>query len=245
MQKICFQFGPQDKRDPGITTDDLEHFFKAIEDSPQLYPYFMKIFPDGLWRLCTKMASYITRVSNKNIITPADTEFLKKIHHGLGIDEATYDEFTRLFAHVCCRNKSDSRRKKMLSIFSLLKEHICPSAGREKNFAAFCGVVLNLDPKEWKQEADSEPTCWLDSFPEPSSCFRSIHEIPRSEVWNEPAHCFHLKKRLRRCEKLIRVIQNNSERMEMRISKLEEESKSEQFIMKRKRDLDLVGISCI
>jgi len=240
MQNFLFKSGLQDQRDTDVTTDELEQFFKAIVDSPQLYPYFMKIFPDGLWRKCTKMADYITRVSNKDIITPADTEFLKKIHHRLGIDEATYDEFTSLFAHICCRNKSDARRKQMLSTFSLLKEHICPFAGRGKNFAAFCEVVLNLDPKNWKQEVDNEPGCWLDSFPQPSGCFRSIGELASSEAWNEQAHLVHLQKRLRRCHKLITVIQNNGKRMEMRISKLEEESKKEQFRLKSKRDLDLV-----
>jgi len=240
MENIFLKSGLQDKTDPDVTTDDIEQFFRAIIDSPQLYPWFMKLFPDGLWRKCTKMASFITRVSKKNMITPSDTEFLKKIHHPLGIDEATYDEFTRLFAHICCRNKSDARRKKMLSTFSLLKEQICPFAGRGKNFAAFCGVVLNLDANDRMQEVDKEPGCWVDSFPEPSGCFRSICESTRAEVWNEDAHFFHLQKRLRRCEKLITVIQNNTERMDMRISKLEQESKNEQFMMKRKRDLDLV-----
>jgi len=186
------------------------------------------------------MASYITRISKKNMITPADTEFLKKIHHPLVIDEATYDEFTRLFAHICCRNKSDACRKKMLSTFSLLKEQICPFAGKRKNFAAFCGVVLNLENNDRKQEVDKEPGSWLDSFPEPSRCFGSICELTRSEVWNEQAHCFHLQKRLRRCEKLITVIQNKTKRMDMRLSKLEQESKNEQFMMKKKTDLDLV-----
>jgi len=240
MQNFCFKSGLQDKSDPDVTTDDIEQFIKAIVDNPQLYPYFMKLFPDGLWRMCTKMASYLTRIWNKSMITPADTEMLKKIHHRLGIDEATYDEFTMLFAHICCRNKSDARRKKMLATFSMLKEHICPFAGRRKNFAAFCGVVLNLDHKDCKKEVDSKHGCWLDSFPEPSGCFRSIGELNRSEVWNEHAHFFHLQKRLRGCEKLITVIQNDIKYMEMRILKLEEGSRNEQFIRNRKRDLDLV-----
>jgi len=234
MQKKNLKSGCQDKNDPAIATDVIEDFCNAIVDSPELYPHFMKLSPHGLRRMCTKLASYITRISNKNIITPADTEFLKKIHQPLNIDETSYTEFTRLFAHVCCRNKNDSRRKKMLSTFSLLKAHICPFAGGGQNFAAFCGVLSNV--------VDKEQGCWLYSFPEPSDeyCCRSTDKLSRSEVWNEQAQFFHLRKRLRRCEKLITVIQLKSKRMEMRISKLEEESKYEQFIIKRKRDLDLI-----
>jgi len=48
MQNFLFKSGLQDKRDSGVTTDEIEQFFDAIVDSPQLYPYFMELFPDGL-----------------------------------------------------------------------------------------------------------------------------------------------------------------------------------------------------
>jgi len=120
-------------------------------NSPELYPYFMKLRPDGLFGMCNKMSSYLTRVFHKNTITPADTQHLKQIHHSMNIKEETYDKFTKLFAHICCRGKSDSRRKKMLRMFKLLKAHICPSAGTKKNLDAFVWVISNLhsDSEEW------------------------------------------------------------------------------------------------
>jgi len=218
----------QDKDDPTISNDSIEEFYYAILNSPELYPYFMEIHQKGLWRKCNKMASYITLLSNKSIITPADTEFLKKIHHSLSINESTYEDFTKLFAHICCRNKSDFRRKKMLSLFSLLKPYICPVAGSEENFAAFCKVILNLNPADWNRR------------PRDNFFFRSNDELSRSEIWNEQAQYIHLRKRLRRCEKLITVIQNKTRRMEMRITKLEENSKKNENMTKQQRDLELV-----
>jgi len=221
--------GCQDKDDPTISNDSIEEFYCAILNSPEFYPSFMNIHRKRLWRKCNKMASYITLVSNKNIITPADTEYLKKIHHRMNINENTYDDFTRLFAHICCRNKSDFRRRKMLSLFSLLKASICPVAGSGKNFAAFCKVISNLDPVHCNPE------------PRNNSFFRSDgQQLGCTEMWNEQAQKFHLRKRLRQCEKLITVIQNRTERMEMRIAKLEEIRKKDQKVTKQQRDLDLV-----
>jgi len=228
MLKGKLQSGNQDKDDPTISNDSIEEFYYAILNSPELYPFFMEIHQKGLWRKCNKMASYITHVSNKSTITPADTEFLKKIHHCMNISESAYDDFTRLFAHICCRNKSDFRRKKMLSLFSLLKVYICRVAGSEENFAAFCKVILNLDPVDWNRR------------PSDNLFFRTNDELSRSEIWNEQAQCIHLRKRLRRCEKLITVIQNKTRRMEMRIAKLEENSKKDEKMTKQQRDLELV-----
>jgi len=175
-----------------ITKDIIEEFCNAIKDSPGLNPYFMGLDRDRLWSKCTKMAEYITTVSNKKILTPADTEFLKKIHHRMDISETTYDDFTRLFAHICCRSKSDACRKKMLSLFSLLKAHICPLAGSEKTYATFCEVISNLNPEDWKKEVDnSRNSSWLDSFSEPSYYVSKTGELCYSEVWNEKAQYFH------------------------------------------------------
>jgi len=174
-----------------ITKDIIEEFCNAIKDSPGLNPYFMGLDRDRLWSKCTKMAEYITTVSNKKILTPADTEFLKKIHHRMDISETTYDDFTRLFAHICCRN-NDAWRKKMLSLFSLLKSHICPFAGSEKTYATFCEVISNLNPVDWKKDEDnSRNSALLDSFLEPRGYLSTNRELSCSEVWNEKAQFFH------------------------------------------------------
>jgi len=189
------------------------------------------------------MASYFTRVLNKDKITPADTEYLKKIHRRLNIKETSYDLFTSLFAHICCRNKSDARRKKFLSTFSLLKAPVCPIAGSGKVLAAFCGVISNLDPVARKEEPDKKVGCaWSDSFPDPSTCnfLKSNGELSRSEIWNEKAQYFHLRKRLRKLEKMITVIHCRSKRMEERIANLENESRKQQKSNRQQRDLDLV-----
>jgi len=240
MQTKIVKSGYQDKDDTTISTECIEEFCNKILDSPELYPYFMELRPSGLWRKCNKLASYITSILNKNIITPADTEFLKKIHHRLDIKEADYDEFTKLFAHICCRNKSDLHRKKMLSMFSLLKAHVCPVARSRQNLLTFVEVMSNIKPVDWKVEVDKGRSCsWLDSFPVPTNnCFLKSQ---RSVIWNEKAQYVHLRKRLRNCEKLITVIQNKTERMEVRIANLEKDRKEDLVLSKKQhRDLDLI-----
>jgi len=228
--------------DQVITEDVIEEFYDAILDSPELYPYFMELRPNGLWRKCNKMASYFTRVLNKDIITPADTEHLKKIHHSLKITERSYDVFTSLFAHICCRNKSDARRKKFLAMFSLLKAHVCPIAGSKQNLDAFVGVISKLPVARKVEDDKKQDFSWLDSFPELNgNCFfRSNGELSRSEIWNEQAQYCHLRKRLRKLEKLITVIRYKSKRMEIRIANLETDSRKQQMLTKQHRDLDLV-----
>jgi len=232
----------QDQNDPAINQKCVEEFYYSILDSPELYPYFMDFSRNRLWTMCNKMARYITHLLNKNLITPADTEHIKKTHYNLNIDETSYDAFTSLFTHICCRNKNDARRKKMISMFSLLKAHICPSASKRKNLAALCSVISNLQPVAWKEELDEKQGCtWLDNF-EPNEdylCISNI-ELSRSEMWNEQAQYFHLRKRLRDLKKLITVIHYKSMRMEMRITNLEMKSREQQMLANQNRDLDLV-----
>jgi len=237
----------QDEEDQVITPEVIKKFYDAILDSPELYPYFMELRPNGLWRKCNKMASFFTRVLHKEIITPADTQHLKTIHHCLNINESSYGIFTRLFAHICCGNKSDARRKKMLSMFSMLKAHICPNAGGGKNLAAFCQVISKMEPVPMieVEDVDGEEHCtWMDSFPEPSdnSFLGASGELfGRSEILNEQAWHFHLRKRLRKMEKLIKVIQNKSKGMEIRVAKLEINSRQQQnMVTNQQRNLDLV-----
>jgi len=236
--------GTQDSDTSVITPESIKEFYNAILESPELYPFFMELRPNGLWRMCNKMANYFSRVLDKDRITPADTEHLKKIHHSLNISEASYDRFAQLFAHICCRNKSDSRRKKMLSTFALLKAHICPNAGASKNLFAFCKVISNLAVANKEDSHKTKSTSWLDTFPELSDgCFlRSTGEFASSEIWNQPAQYFHLRKRVRELEKLMTVIKFKSKRMEVRIANLEVKNMKQQMGTRKQRDLDLVYI---
>jgi hypothetical protein len=230
--------------DPVITTEAIKEFYNAILDSPELYPCFMALRPNGLWSMCNKMASYFTLILSKDRITPADTEYLKKIHHNMNISEYAYDTFTGKFAHICCRNKSDAWRQKMLSMFSLLKAHICPSASSEKSYKAFVKVISKLHPVSHKEEVHKTISGkWLDSFPEPNvgGFLRSNGVFGRSEVWNEQANFFHLRQRVRKLQKLLTLIKHKSELMETRIAELEAASMN-QHGRKPQRDLDLVYI---
>jgi len=234
--------GLENTDDPVITKVAIQEFFNAVLDSPELYPYFMEVRPRGLWRMCNKMASYVTLVLKKDRITPADTEYVKKIHQNLNISEDSYDTFTGKFAHICCRNKSDALRQKMLSIFSLLKAHICPNASSGKPYKALIEVISKLDPVAQNEEVPkTNSTRWLDNFPEPSDgygCLRSTGEFGRSEIWNEQANYFHLRQRVRKLQKLITVIKYKSERMETRVAELEVASMNQQ-VKKHQMDLDL------
>merc|ERR1719320_994750 len=206
----------------------------------------MELRPNGLWRKCNKMASFFTRFLHKEIITPADTQHLKEIHHCLNINESSYDLFTRLFAHISCSNKSDARRKKMLSMFRMLKAHICPNAGSGKNLAVFLDVISKMEPvpKNEVEDSDNEEHCtWMDSFPSPrdDSFVGARGELfRRSDIWNEQAQNFHLCKRLRKLEKLVTVIHNKSKRMEIRVAQLEINSRKRKLVTNQQRNMDLM-----
>jgi len=230
--------GSQESDTTLITRASIKEFYDAILESPELYPYFMELGPKGLWRICNKMAFYFSRVLSKDRITPADTEHLKTIHHSLNISEASYDRFTQLFSHMCCRNKSDISRKKMISTFALLKAHICPKAGASQNLFAFYKVIANLPVVKTKPKS----TKWLDTFPElKAGCLRST-EFASLESWNEPAQSFRLRKRLRELQKLMAVIHYKSKRMELRVSKLEVKNMKLRLGPEKQHDLDLVYI---
>jgi len=245
MQKEEIKTEFQDEEDQVITAEVIEKFYEAILNNPELYPYFMELRPNGLWRKCNKMASFFTRVLQKEIITPADTEHLKKIHHCLKIKESSYGVFTRLFAHICCGNKSDARRKKMLSMFSMLKAHICPNAGSGKTLAKFVEVASKMEPVPRKEveDADEQPhqtSMWF-SVERNNPFVEARGELfGRSEVWNEQAQHFHLCKRLRKLEKLITVIHNKSKRMEIRVAQLEINSRKRKLVTNQQRNLDLM-----
>jgi len=194
--------------------------------------------------MCNKMASYFTLMLSKDRITPADTEYLKHIHQNLNISEYSYDTFTGKFAHICCRNKSDAWRQKMLSMFSLLKAHICPRASSGKPYKAFVKVISKLHPVSHKDEVHKTRSAkWLDGFPDPNvgDFLRSSGVFGHSEMWNEQANYFHLRQRVRKLQKLITVIKYKSERMETRIAELEVKSMNKHGT-KPQRDLDLVYI---
>lgn len=54
-----------------------------------------------------------------------DSTGLRNIHKKLNITDNAYNQFTKLFAHICCENMSDELRPWMLKAFSELRSEIC------------------------------------------------------------------------------------------------------------------------
>jgi len=209
-----------------IPSEVVKVFYQKILESPELYPYFMTLRPNGLWTKCERMAKYFSCIYNKDIITPADTLQLKKTHHGLNISEAAYDEFTKLFAHICCRGKDDNCRRRMLRINNLLKAHICPSAGKQKNLGIFCKVISQVNPIREYTKDDEERTRVTSRFDKVSRFSVENTKVghlffDREEVWNEKAQAFHLRKRMRNLEKILHNIHKKCDAMEKRVTELE------------------------
>jgi len=225
-EKIKSEQRPKDDSVMTIPTEVVEVFYQKILESPELYPYFMTLRPNGLWTKCESMAKYFSRIYSKHIITPADTQQLKKIHHCLNISESAYDEFTKLFAHICCRGRDDNCHRRVLRVNSLLKAHICPSANKLKNLAAFCKVISNINPVVQHTENDEEHKSVTSRFEKLSPFSEANAKVGhlvfgRAEVWNERAQSFHMRKRLRELEKLLKRIHKKSEDMEKRVTELE------------------------
>jgi len=165
------------------------------------------------------VAKYFSYIYNKDIVTPGDTQQLKKTHNSLNISETAYDEFTMLFAHTCCRGKDDNCRRRILRINSLLKAHICPSAGKRKNLAVFCKVISKINPVRKYTKNDEEQESVTSRFDKLSPFGHLVYG--RTELWNEKAQAFHLRKRLRDLEKTLNNIYKKSEAMEKRVTELE------------------------
>jgi len=214
-----------------FSTEVVKEFYEEILQSPELYPYFMTLRPNGLWRKCDRMASYFSRVFKKDFITPADTQHLKKIHHDLNITEKSYDMFTKLFAHTCCKGKSDNHRKRMLRLSGLLKAHICGNPDGGKNLKAFLKVISNINNDNRvigggqrstlnTVSASATQTGGLKQLVTQTGGLKQLVNNG-SEVFNARAHYFHLRKRLQELERLIGVIRTRCERMEECVAILE------------------------
>jgi len=107
-----------------VDLEAVHEFYKAVQESPLLYPYFMNVKAEKREDVMRNIACLFHKTLQKQF-SPADSVRLRDIHKNLNITDVAYNKFTKLFAHICCKGKSDKLRARMLKSFAILKSEIC------------------------------------------------------------------------------------------------------------------------
>jgi len=110
-----------------VDLEAVHEFYKAVQESPLLYPYFMNVKADKREDVIQNIACSFHKTLQKEF-SPEDSLRLRNIHKKLNITDNAYNRFTKLFAHMCCKNKNDKLRARMLKAFSELKSEICSAS---------------------------------------------------------------------------------------------------------------------
>jgi len=135
-----------------IDAEAVHKFYLAVQQSPTLYPYFMNVKVESREDVIQKIACSFHKVLEKKIITDADAVMLEAVHEKLNIDEDTYNMFTKLFAHICCENKSVLLRMRMYETFTLMKNYICRDcSSKNMDISAFLNS-LDEDARKTSQK---------------------------------------------------------------------------------------------
>jgi len=217
---------------PDSTEVDLaavHEFYEAVQACHLLYPYFMNVKAENREKTMQKIACSFHKTLQKQH-TPADSIRLKAIHKDLNIKEDVYNRFTYLFAHICCRGKSDELRARMLKTFAMLKSEICLSSSEQPCDIASFFEMLHSNPQYSypQREAGESGTPVAeylsknvqDSVWFPRECPRTM-VLERAKAWNNRSTHGQLLKKITELEKNISSLTDLNCKLNMRIQAME------------------------
>jgi len=199
----------------------VHEFYQAVQESPLLYPYFMDVKKEKRENVMQKIACSFHKALQHHH-TMADSESLVSIHKNLNIDETAYNEFTNLFAHICCRGKSDKLRARMLKSFAKLKSKICTTSVEKHpaNLAYLYGM-LNLNSKS---DASVSPQD-LDQVERERNTGPGTRFLPDSarqgKVWNDKSPHKNLLKKITELESRINQLVDIIQALNVRLQVME------------------------
>jgi len=215
-----------------VDLEAVHEFYKAVQESPLLYEYFMNVKAEKREDVMRNIACLFHKTLQKGF-APADSVRLRNIHKNLNITDEAYNKFTKLFAHICCRGKSDKLRARMLKTFAMLKSEICSTTGKQPvDLASFFellteskGCSRDLVQVETKQKTcvnriTGEPNVkpkWV-SFPRDSA--QSL-VLGRAKAWNNRSTHEQLKKRIVELEAKINRLAKLNHALDARIKLME------------------------
>jgi len=217
---------------PDSTEVDLaavHEFYEAVQGCHLLYPYFMKVKAENRENIMQKIACSFHNTLQKQH-TPADSIRLKAIHKDLNINEDVYNRFTYLFAHICCRGKSDELRARMLKTFALLKSEICLSSNEQPcDIASFFEMLHSQSeyssPQPEAGESGTPVAKDLDNNVQGSVWFPCESPrtmvLERAKAWNNRSSHGQLLKKITKLEKNITNLADLNCKLDRRIQAME------------------------
>jgi len=218
------------RRTLDVDLEAVHEFYQAVQESPLLYPYFMDVKQEKRENVMQKIACSFHKALQQHH-TLADSERLISIHKNLNIDEIAYNEFTNLFAHICCRGKSDKLRARMLKSFAKLKSEICTSSRESKpaDLSSFYEMLnsnskldASVSPLEVGSPVESDQK---NSFQDPRTRFSPDSPVSlvmrRAKVWNDKSRHKQLLKKIMELENKISQLVGTIQTLNVRIKALE------------------------
>jgi len=215
-----------------VDLEAVHEFYKAVQESPLLYEYFMNVKAEKREDVMRNIACLFHKTLQKGY-SPADSVRLRNIHKNLNITDEAYNKFTKLFAHICCRGKSDKLRARMLKTFAMLKSEICSTTGKQPvDLASFFelltdskGCSRDLIQVENKQKARvnrilREPNTKAQKVSFPCDSAQSL-VLGRAKAWNNRSTHEQLKKKIVELEAKINRLANLNHALDARIKVME------------------------
>jgi len=226
-----------------VDLEAVHEFYKAVQESPLLYPYFMNVKAEKREDVMRNIACLFHKTLQKQF-SPSDSVRLRDIHKNLEITEVAYNRFTKLFAHICCKGKSDELRARMLKSFATLKSEICSTTEKQPvDLASFFELLTDSksspsdqdSPIESKQQTNMNNL--NDPITYPQKVFFPRHSaqslvLGRAKVWNNRSTHEQLRKRIVELEDKITQLANLNHSLDARIKAMEPRSPVE----RRKRN---------
>jgi len=212
-----------------VDLEAVHEFYNAVQENPLLYEYFMEVKAEKREDVMRNIACLFHKTLQKRN-SPADSVRLRNIHKNLKITDEAYNKFTKLFAHICCRGKSDKLRARMLKTFAMLKSEICSTTEKHPvDLAGFfklltdskrCSKDLNQVVNTQKARVLIDPNTIPDqvSFP-PDSAQSLVWD--RAKAWNNRSTHEQLKKKIVELEAKIHRLANQNELLDARIKVME------------------------
>jgi truncated hemoglobin YjbI len=211
----------------------VHEFYNAVQEDPLLYPYFMDVKKDKREGVMRNIACMFHKTLEKQFTT-ADSLKLQNIHRNLHITDIAYDRFTKLFAHICCKGKSNKLRARMFKSFTRLKSDVCSTRGKlPADLAEFfelltdskgcsCDLYSKVEKKHKAHETRvlNKLNTNLHKFSFPRDSAQSL-VLDRAKAWNNRATHEQLKKKINKLEDKINILAKLNDELDSRIKVME------------------------
>jgi len=215
-----------------VDLEAVHEFYKAVQEDPLLYPYFMNVKAEKREDVIGNIACLFHKTLQKQF-SPADSVRLRIIHKNLNITDAAYNKFTKLFAHICCKGKSDKLRGRMLKSFAILKSEICSTTQKQPiNLTDFFRLIIDCGSiRDIYSQVDTKRETHINSVLDENN--HSPHKVSyppnsaqslvlrRAKAWNNRSTHEQLRKKIVELEAKINRLSSLNNSLDARIKVME------------------------